>query len=295
VQRKFISVLSAIVAALMSIAAAVLPSGGVANAATGGALNDLSCQPTAAHPQPVLLLHGLGGDPNGNWATIGPALAAAGYCTFESAYSPPTTWPVYGLAPIDQGAQQIATQIDQILAASGASQIDLVGHSEGAFMSLYVPKVLGDAPKVHTVFAMAPPTHGTSFFGLVTLGNGIGAMGVADDILNAGGCGACADLVVGGAAVQRLNNGPIAQAGVSYTVLATRYDELVRNEAYSPATDTAFVREPGVTNSYVQDTCPNDPVGHVGLAYDSGVLTMIENALDPTHAAPVVCSYGAPL
>lgn len=34
----------------------------------------------------------------------------------------------------------------------------------------------------------------------------------------------------------------------------------------------------------VQEHCPSDPVGHSGLAYDSGVLTMIGNALDPAHA-----------
>jgi hypothetical protein len=50
-----------------------------------------------------------------------------------------------------------------------------------------------------------------------------------------------------------------------------------------------------VTNEYVQDTCPSDPVGHVGLAFDSGVARMVANALDPAHAQPVVCSFGPPL
>ncbi len=46
-------------------------------------------------------------------------------------------------------------------------------------------------------------------------------------------------------------------------------------------TSTAFVREPGVTNDYVQDKCPLDPVGHVGIAADAGVTSMILNGLDP--------------
>src|SRR5581483_8673807 len=138
------------------------------------------------------------------------------------------------------------TEIDQILTATGASQVDLVGHSEGGFMSLYVPKVLGYGPKVHTVVAMAPPSHGTSFFGLVTLGMSLGLMGGANTLLRNGGCGACAGLVYGGTGIQRLDAGPIAVPGPAYTIIASRFDELVRNEAYSPATDTAFVREPGV-------------------------------------------------
>lgn len=264
-------------------------------ATPAGGFNNFACRPSAVHPRPVILLHGLGGPPTGNWAMFGPALAAQGYCAFASPYGAPATWPVYGLEPIDQSAHDVATYIDQVLAATGASQVDLVGHSEGAFLSLYVPKELGYGPKVHTVVAMAPPTHGTSFAGLVTLANQTGLMPLASLLLRNGGCGACADLVVGGPAITSLNTGPVAVPGVQYTVIATRFDELVRNEQYNPATDTAFVREPGVANEYVQDACPFDPVGHVGLAFDTGVLNLVTNALDPSTARPVACSFGLPL
>ena len=57
---------------------------------------------------------------------------------------------------------------------------------------------------------------------------------------------------------------------------------------------TAFVNEAGVTNEYVQDTCPYDPVGHIGLAIDSDVAQMVTNALDPPTATRVSCSFGPP-
>lgn len=77
--------------------------------------------------------------------------------------------------------------------------------------------------------------------------------------------------------------------GVDYTIIATRFDALV-----TPV-ETAFVDEPGVVNGFVQDECLSDPVGHIGLAFDGGVATMVANALDPDTASPVRCSVGPPL
>lgn len=87
----------------------------------------------------------------------------------------------------------------------------------------------------------------------------------------------------------RLTAGPIAQAGVKYTVIASRFDALVTPH------ETSFIREPGVRNQFVQDTCPLDPVGHVGLAFDPTVAQLVANALDPVHARPVSCAFGPPL
>ncbi|HEY4455045.1 MAG TPA: lipase, partial [Pseudonocardiaceae bacterium] len=72
----------------------------------------------------------------------------------------------------------------------------------------------------------------------------------------------------------------------------SRSDELVTPHQSSTTAETAFIDEPGVTNEYVQDKCPFDPVGHIGLAYDLDVENMIANALDPAHAGPVICSFG---
>jgi hypothetical protein len=59
-------------------------------------------------------------------------------------------------------------------------------------------------------------------------------------------------------------------------------------------TATAFVREPGVVNQYVQDVCPFDPVGHLNEAYDLNVWKLVENALDPAHAKSFFCTAGLP-
>jgi hypothetical protein len=59
-------------------------------------------------------------------------------------------------------------------------------------------------------------------------------------------------------------------------------------------TVTSFVNEPGVRNLYVQKFCPQDPVGHIGEAYDQNVMELVRNALRDDPAGPAVCVLGYP-
>ena len=260
-------------------------------AQAAGGNNDPSCRPSTQHPYPVVFLHGLGATYYEDLNFLQSDVASEGYCTFSSTYGAYPGFPyVGGLEPIATSAGQIKAFIEQVRSETGAAKVETVGHSEGAFQALYVTKTQGLAGDVGKVVAIAPPTHGTTFAGLYNLAYIFGqperaAVGQA---LSAFGCPACSDLGVGGSAVATLDNGPIAQPGVSYTIITSRYDELVT------PTDTAFVREPGVVNEYVQDTCPYDPVGHIGEAYDINVWRLTENALDPQSAKPFACSVGSP-
>jgi len=275
--------------AAVTVAGLLAISGPSASAAPSSGFNDWSCRPSAAHPSPLVLLHGLGGNGPGNYAYLGPYLAGLGYCAFSPTYGQASpSIPVGGTVSIAQSAQEIATFVDRVRATTGAAKVSMVGHSEGGFQVLYGPKVLGYAAMVDRIVALAPPTHGTTFAGLVSVGDFLGLRPLVDLVLETFGCQACAELIVGGSAVATLNNGPIAQPGVGYTIIATRYDTAVT------PTETSFVREPGVRNAYVQDTCPFDPVGHVGLAFDGGVAGMVANALDPAHPIRVRCGFGPP-
>jgi triacylglycerol esterase/lipase EstA (alpha/beta hydrolase family) len=267
-------------------ASAVVAS--TASASSSG-YNDASCRPSAAHPDPVVLIHGLGSTGDENWSYVGPYLANAGYCAFSFTYgaTSPLGPGVGGIGPIPQSAGEVAAFISQVLTETGAGKVDLVGHSEGAFLSLYVPKEEPVASEVARVVALAPPTHGTTVANLVTLSNELGLASLRDLLLSSY-CQSCDELIDGGSAVSALDNGAIAQPGIAYTILISRYDELV-----TPPT-TAFVNEPGVSNHYVQDYCPADPVGHVGMAFDPDVAQMITNALDPATATPVSCTFGPP-
>jgi len=254
--------------------------------------NDFSCR-SKAHPNPVVLLHGLGATYYEDINILELYLQSQGYCTFSTTYGEYALFPfVGGLKPIATSSDEIASFIKTVQAKTGAAKVDLVGHSEGAFQVLYVTK-FGQGIKeiVQRVFAIAPPTHGTTFLSLYNVTDISPQLTrpLVDQVLKAVGCAACADLLPQGDAVKRLNDGrPIAQEGVSYTILTSRNDQLV------VPTETSFVREEGVRNLYVQDFCSADPVGHIGEAYDPNVMELVRNALRDDPKGPEVCVLGFP-
>ncbi|KAK5122772.1 hypothetical protein LTR85_003687 [Meristemomyces frigidus] len=254
--------------------------------------NDFSCRSTT-HPNPVVLMHGLGATYYEDINELDVYLQAQDYCTFSITYGEfVEEFPyVGGLEHIAVSAPTLASFIQQVQTETGASKVDLVGHSEGAFMALYVPKFEeGVASIIDHSFAIAPPTHGTTFAKLWSIAILLGNITetVVTNILDTFGCPACADLVTNGTAVERLNEGQITQPGITYTILISKDDELV-----TPPT-TAFVDEPGVRNLYVQDFCPLDTVGHIGEAYDANVWAIVDNTLSGSDAGPEECSFGAP-
>ncbi len=60
--------------------------------------------------------------------------------------------------------------MQKVLAATGAKQVDIVGHSQGGMMPRYYLRFLGGAAKVETLVGLAPSNHGTTVNGLFTLG-----------------------------------------------------------------------------------------------------------------------------
>lgn len=263
-----------------------------AAAGPGGGVNKAACRPSTAHPNPVVFLHG-------TWAThyedinlLQSDVASKGYCTYSETYGAYRGFPfVGGLKPSAESAAQIKGFILEVLAKTGAQQVDLVGHSEGAFQALYVTKTQGIAAKIGKVIALAPPTHGLDLAGFYTMGGPLGqpSRDLINTALRTVGCSACPELMADGSAVATLNQGPIAQPGVAYTIITSRSDEMVTPTAAS------FVWEAGVTNRYLQDFCPENRTGHIAEAYDPGIWDMIENALDPAHTVAVSCTPGVPL
>ena len=48
--------------------------------------DNFSCQPSAAHPYPVVLVNGTFANMNSNWRAASPLLADNGYCVFAFNY-----------------------------------------------------------------------------------------------------------------------------------------------------------------------------------------------------------------
>ena len=253
--------------------------------------NNYACR-SITHPNPVVLLHGLGATFYEDLNVLEIYLQSQGYCTFSQTYGDYPAFPfVGGLQPIDSSAAEIEAFINLVHSRTGAAKVDLIGHSEGGFLALYVPKFTGIARILDKLVAIAPPTHGTTFAGLYNLAyvGGNSTRDLFSTVLDIVGCAACDDIGIGGSAVARLNDGkPIVQPSNSLTIIMSKFDELV-----TPTT-TAFVEEQGVNNLYIQEFCPLDPVGHIGEAYDTNVWNLVVNALDSTPHRTFTCSFGSP-
>lgn len=220
---------------------------------------------SASHPNPVVLLHGTM-DSDRAWDALTPLLRTNGYCVYSLNYGDDPRTPLlgYGIGPITRSVAQVAGFIEQVLRRTGATQVDLVGHSQGGVIAEYYTKDPRGAAQVHAAIMLAPPTYGTTFNGLVTLADRSRAVReTVDAAVDSLICPACADMTANSPFITDLDTGPIAHAGVRYAVLATRYDTVV-----TPAGSASFIPEPGVTNQYIQDLCPTTKTTHQQLPRD---------------------------
>jgi triacylglycerol esterase/lipase EstA (alpha/beta hydrolase family) len=128
--------------------------------------NNFDCR-SETNPNPVILLHGLGATYYEDVNVLETYLQGQGFCTFSITYGEYALFPLVGsLKPISESAAEIADFMWDVKSKTGAQKIDLVGHSEDAFQTLYVTKFGGVGDLVQKVFAIAPPTHGTTFLNL---------------------------------------------------------------------------------------------------------------------------------
>lgn len=271
-------------ALLLTAAVAVVPAAGAAQAATApsSGWNDYTCKPSAAHPRPVVLVHGTFANSVDNWLALAPYLENRDYCVFSFDYGQLSGVPLfYGLGPIDKSAEQLKTFVDKVLAATGAPETDLVGHSQGGLMPRYYLKFLGGAAKVNALVGIAPDNHGTTLSGITNL---LPYFPGIQDLLTTN-TPALADQVVGSPFLTKLNEGGDTVPGVKYTVLATKYDEVVTPYR------SQFLSGSGVHNVLLQDLCALDLSEHVAIGlFDRIAFHEVANALDPTHATPTTCA-----
>ncbi|MFJ2277001.1 esterase/lipase family protein [Streptomyces sp. NPDC087866] len=281
-RRTLAALLLAVAAVATPTATAAAAAPTAATATTSRGWNDYSCKPSAAHPHPVVLVHGTFGNSVDNWLVLAPYLVNRGYCVYSLDYGQLPGVPVFnGLGPIDKSAGQLAAFVDKVLASTGAAKADIVGHSQGGMMPNYYLKFLGGAAKVNAMIGLAPDNHGTTLLGLTKLLPYFPGVG---DLLNAGTPG-LADQVAGSPFIKKLTSVPDTVPGVHYTVIATRYDEVVTPYR------TQFLDGPDVRNVLLQDLCPVDLSEHVAIGtIDRIAYHEVVNALDPAHASPTDCA-----
>jgi triacylglycerol lipase len=221
------------------------------------------CTPSAAHPDPVVLVHGTWMDRTISWNVLAEKLLADGYCVFALDYGNRGTQPVADSVP------ELAAFVDAVRQRTGAAKVAIVGHSQGGMMPRYYLKFGGGIDKVSELIGLAPSNHGSA--------NGSGFGEYAAEY---GDSPAAADQQAGSPFMQKLNgdgvDAPQPSSGeIDYTVISPRNDEIVTPVESQALAGPASV----VTNVIVQDKCPGDQVEHIALPYDPVAVQWVENAL----------------
>ncbi len=104
--------------------------------------------PTAPHPTPVVLVHGLGGA-RSNFLVLRSFLASRGVRNFASFSSPPRI-DYQRLVP------RLARQIEEVCRNTGAPRVDVVGHSLGGLVARHLVE-LGDGSRVRRLVTLGSP------------------------------------------------------------------------------------------------------------------------------------------
>ncbi len=238
------------------------------------------CRPSAAHPRPVVLLEGTTSRIVASFDRLGPQLANAGYCVYglnygSTALTTATHGVVGAMGDIAASAGQLKTFVASVRARTGAAQVDLVGWSQGGGpMPRYYLQDLGGARYVHSLVGLSPSNYGTSFFGVLTAVDVLERLtGIAG--LDYAGAPAFQQQLATDPFTAALNKGGDTVPGVRYTVIQTRYDDVV-----TPYKN-AFLHGSGVHNVLLQDACPLDATDHIGIPYDENAIQYVLNALGP--------------
>jgi triacylglycerol esterase/lipase EstA (alpha/beta hydrolase family) len=143
-------------------------------------------------------------------------------------------------------ASQLATEVKRVLAATGASKVDIVAHSMGVLSARYYLKNLGGTAYVDHFVSTAGANHGTSLASL---------------------CAwlytSCAEMNTGSSFLTALNSGDETPGSVAYASYWSDCDE-----ALNPDT-TAILS--GATN--VEVGC----ISHDQMNNDHGVYTQVRD------------------
>ncbi|MDW4906448.1 alpha/beta fold hydrolase [Streptomyces sp. ADMS] len=194
----------------------------------------------AATHNPVVFVHGLSSS-SSSWNDWVADFKADGYTASElDAWS--YSWSQSNVTT----AQQLATEVKRVLAATGATKVDLVVHSMGALSARYYLKNLGGTAYVDDFVSTAGVNHGTTV---------------------ASWCSwlytSCSEMYTGSSFLTALNSGDETPGSVSYASYWSNCDD-----ALTPDT-TAILS--GATN--VEVGC----VPHNEMNNDHGVYTQVRD------------------
>ena len=115
------------------------------------------------HEVPVLYVHGIHSRASG-FRRSARHLRDNGYWVWGFNYGKMFLPGLYGTGRLEDSLDQLRADVDKVLAATGADQVDIVAHSQGGLLTkLFIAQ--GGADKVRRVVAMGANFHGTDLEG----------------------------------------------------------------------------------------------------------------------------------
>ena len=255
-------------------------------------VNDWGCTPRAGE-NPVVLVHGTYANQYDSFARMAPELKWAGYCVYSFNYGTDGTDAagqipgVYGTTGLSGNGDELAAFAATVRERAGASKLDMVGWSQGGTLITDVLKKHGGGG-VDDVVTLAGSHHGTTLSGLATIAEAVGAT----DLTRAGLGQAAVDQMQGSEYITALTADGDTVPGVDYTVIGTKYDEVV-----TPYRSTFLTAGPGATvrNITVQDGCAIDLSDHLSITHSPRVIDITKRALKANGSGTLRCLPNAPV
>lgn len=223
-------------------------------AVVAGGLTACSSVPLGLR-DPVILVAG----------TFSPGVANEGLATRLRAEGFDVTvfeLPTLGTQSLSTTAASLGPVVDEVLARTGATRVDLVGHSQGGLTARDYVKNHGGSAKVDKIVTLGTPHYGTALANLatlVTLGTCLNIQG-------------CLDMAQGSSYLNALNAGPDVISPTRIVSIRTMNDEVVFPVSNAVVND-------GATNVLLQDQCPLRVVDHLGLIADGSIADGVVDAL----------------
>jgi triacylglycerol lipase len=191
---------------------------------------------------PVLFVHGWNSNAS-TWNTMVSRFQADGWpsshlraFSYNTSQSNATT------------AEVISQEVDNLLASTGASKVDIVTHSMGGLSSRYYLKNLASSGKVDRWVSLGGPNHGTS-------------------AANTCASTACQEMRIGSAFLNTLNAGDETPGTFTYGTWWSSCDGVI-----NPADSTILS---GATNT--RTAC----ISHLSLTSDATVYAQVRNFVNP--------------
>ena len=111
---------------------------------------------SASAHDPILFVHGWNSS-SSTWNTMVSRFTADGWTSAEL-----NNWSYNWHQSNATTASQISTKVNSILAATGATKVDIISHSMGGLSSRYYARNLGGSTKFDDWVSLGGPNHGTN-------------------------------------------------------------------------------------------------------------------------------------